>query len=91
MDTKHLDMIVCPVTKGPLELLDGERLAQMNAAISGGVIRNHAERQIEEPLVEALVTHDGRVVYPIVDQLPLLLEDESIDWNQLGSSADLPR
>ena len=83
MDTKHLDMIVCPVTKSALQRLDSGRLAQINTAIDGGRVQNHAERSVAEPLSEALVTRDGRVIYPVVDGIPLLLEEESIDWNQM--------
>ena len=46
MDRKLLDMIVCPVTKLPLELLDGQRLDQMNAAIAAGRVRNQADQQV---------------------------------------------
>ncbi len=83
MDTKHLDMIVCPVTKSPLQRLDSERLAQMNTAIDRGGVQNHAELSVSDPLSEALVTRDGRVIYPVIDGIPLLLEEESIDWNQM--------
>ncbi len=84
MDTKHLDMIVCPVTKSPLQRLDSERLAQMNTAIDHGGVQNHAELSVSDPLSEALVTRDGRVIYPVIDGIPMLLEEESIDWNQMA-------
>ena len=84
MDKKLLDMIVCPVTKLPLELLDGERLEQMNAAIAAGRVRNQGEQQVEGVITEALVRRDGHVVYPILDGIPVLLEEESIDWNQVA-------
>ena len=83
MDRKLLDMIVCPVTKLPLELLDGDRLAQMNAAIAAGAIRNHADQSVATAFREALIRRDGHVVYPVVDGIPILLEEESIDWNQM--------
>lgn len=84
MDKKLLDMIVCPVTKLPLELLDGERLEQMNAAIAAGRVRNQGEQQVESAIAEALVRRDGHVVYPIREGIPVLLEEESIDWNQVA-------
>jgi len=83
MDRKLLDMIVCPVTKLPLELLDAERLEQMNAAIAAGGVRNQAHQTLDGPVNEALIRRDGHVVYPIVDGIPILLEEESIDWNQM--------
>lgn len=83
MDRKLLDMIVCPVTKLPLEILDTERLDQMNAAIAAGRVRNNGDQPLEATFAEALVRRDGHVVYPILDGIPILLEEESIDWNQV--------
>ena len=83
MDKKLLDIICCPLTKLPLQLLDSERLARLNAAILAGEIKNHAANDLAEELAEALVTRDGRLIYPIRDSIPVLLEEESIDWNQI--------
>jgi uncharacterized protein YbaR (Trm112 family) len=83
MDKKLLDIICCPLTKLPLQLLDSERLARLNAAIKAGEIKNQAANHLAEKLTEALVTRDGRLVYPIRDGIPVLLEEESIDWNQV--------
>lgn len=84
MDKNLLDIIVCPVTKLPLELLDAERLEQMNAAIAAGRVRNHGDRSVEGKFAEALLRRDGHVVYPVLDGIPILLEEESIDWNQVA-------
>ena len=83
MDKKLLDIICCPLTKLPLQLLDTERLARLNGAIRAGEIKNHASSDLADELTEALITRDGRLVYPIRDNIPLLLEEESIDWNQI--------
>jgi len=83
MDRKLLDLIVCPVTKLPLEPLDDQRLDQMNAAIAAGEVRNQADQQVVQVVAEALIRRDGHVVYPIIDGIPILLEGESIDWNQV--------
>jgi len=84
MDKRLLDIICCPVTKLPLQLLDRERLATLNVAISAGQLRNRGAHPLPETLSEALVTRDGRLVYPIREGIPVLLEEESIDWHQLG-------
>jgi uncharacterized protein YbaR (Trm112 family) len=83
MDKKLLDMIVCPITKLPLELLDAERLEQMNAAIAAGRVLNQARQSVAGPVTEVLIRRDGHVAYPVVDGIPILLEEESIDWNQM--------
>lgn len=84
MDKNLLDIICCPVTKLPLELLDAERLGRLNAAIEAGDVKNYAAIESSEQIEEALVTRDGRLVYPIRDGIPVLMEEESIDWNQLA-------
>jgi uncharacterized protein YbaR (Trm112 family) len=83
MDKKLLDIICCPLTKMPLELLDSDRLGRLNGAIQAGRIKNHAADRLTDDLREALVTRDGRLVYPVRDSIPVLLEEESIDWNQM--------
>jgi uncharacterized protein YbaR (Trm112 family) len=84
MDKRLLDIVCCPVTKLPLQLLDSERLMRLNTAITAGQLRNRSALPLNEPLPEALVTRDGRLVYPVREGIPVLLEEESIDWQQLG-------
>lgn len=83
MDKRLLDIICCPVTRLPLELLDSERLSRLNAAIAAGAIKNNRDNTLSGTLGEALVTRDGRLAYPVRDGIPLLLEDECIDLKQL--------
>lgn len=78
MDKKLLDIICCPTTKLPLELLATDRLANLNAAIRAGKIKNQATTPLTDELPEALVTRDGRHVYPVRDGIPILLEEECI-------------
>lgn len=84
MDKKLLDIVCCPLTKLPLQLLDAERLGRLNAAIRAGTLHDRAGRPVADSLAEALVTRDGRLVYPVRDGIPILLEPEAIDWNQIG-------
>jgi len=87
MDKKLLDIICCPVTQQPLQLLDTTQLEQLNAAIGAGTARNTAGSVVAEQLIEALVTRDGRIAYPLRDGIPVLLESESIDLRQLTDDA----
>jgi uncharacterized protein YbaR (Trm112 family) len=84
MDKKLLDIVCCPLTRLPLQLLDGTRLARLNSAIENGSIQARSATPVAEKLSEALVTRDGRLVYPVRAGIPILLEEESIDWTQLG-------
>lgn len=84
MDKRLLDIVCCPVTRLPLQLLDSGRLTTLNAAITAGNLRNRAAHAVPDTLTEALVTRDGRLVYPVRNGIPVLLEEESIDWQQSG-------
>ncbi|MCK6371152.1 MAG: hypothetical protein L6Q83_07475 [Gammaproteobacteria bacterium] len=83
MDKRLLDIICCPVTQLPLEIMDAGRLGRLNAAIVAGGVRNHGEKDVSAALSEALVTRDGRLAYPVRDGIPVLLEDECIDLKKL--------
>lgn len=84
MDKRLLDIICCPVTQLPLLLLDSERLTRLNAAITAGTLHTRAGQLVAENLPEALITRDSRLVYPVRAGIPFLLDEESIDWQQLG-------
>ena len=83
MDKKLLEILVCPATRQPLALLDGSRLAALNAVIgqSGAQFGGHRPT---EALREALVTHDGKRIYRIDDGIPVLLPDEALDGRSLA-------
>ncbi|NLG59834.1 MAG: Trm112 family protein [Gammaproteobacteria bacterium] len=83
MDRKLLDILVCPVTRLPLSMLEKRGLEALNAAIAAGGV-NRADGTPEAgPLREALVSRDRQRVYRIEDGIPVLLADEAIATNQL--------
>jgi uncharacterized protein YbaR (Trm112 family) len=83
MDRKLLDILACPATRQPLALLDKAGLEALNQAISGGDVRRVDDGAQSEPLREALVTRDRKLVYRIDDGIPVLLADEAIGTAQV--------
>ena len=82
MDRKLLDILACPSSRQPLALLDKPALAALNQAIGqGGLLRIDGSAQ-SEPLREALVTRDRKLVYRIEDGIPVLLVEEAIGTAQ---------
>lgn len=84
MDKRLLSILRCPISHKGLSILKKNKLERLNAAIGAGELHNHEGATLAEPLAEALVTDDGKRVYPVADGIPVLLEDESISMEQIA-------
>ena len=83
MDKRLLTILRCPATHKGLKLAGREMLARVNAAIEAGGLANRDGTVLSEPLDEALVTDDDKLVYPVSNGIPVLLEGESISLEQV--------
>ena len=84
MDRKLLDLLACPATRQPLQMLDGARLRALNEAIASGTVRRQDGQTHATGVDAALVTADGRWIYRIDDGIPVLLAEEAIDGATLA-------
>jgi len=75
---EFLAMLCCPEDRSPLTAADAQLLARLNAAAAAGRLKNRGGQTIEKQLDGALLRADGQVVYPIIDEIPILLVDEGI-------------
>lgn len=74
-----LDILVCPETKQPVSPASREVLAKLADDIRAGRVRNRGGTQLGEPPTEGLVREDGKVLYPVDDDIPVMLIEESIE------------
>jgi uncharacterized protein YbaR (Trm112 family) len=79
-----LDILVCPETKQTLRMAEVETLAQVNQAVEGGYLRNQGGDRVKDRIEEGLVREDGKVLYPVRDDIPVMLLDEAIRLDSLG-------
>ena len=85
MDKRLLSILCCPVTHKGLHLAKSDLLARVNEMIGTGKVQDNEGRVLSATLSEALVTDDGKILYPINDGIPVLLEGESVTLDQLDS------
>ncbi len=83
MEKRLLNLLRCPVTHKGLSLARREMLGRVNTAIQAGEMSNRDGTVLSEALSEALVTDDSKLLYPVVNGIPVLLEGESISLGQL--------
>ena len=78
IDPGLLAILCCPETKQNVTLADDQLIEQLNASIGKGEIQNKAGQLVKEKLDGGIVREDKKVVYPIRDQIPIMLIEEGI-------------
>ena len=78
VDKELLSILACPQSHQPLKHASQEVLDRLNAAISKGSLTNNKGSAVTEPLLEALITKDGSILYPVREDIPVMLIDQSI-------------
>ena len=71
-------ILICPESKQPVAPATPAQIAALNASIRAGNAYNRAGVRVEKELAEGLVREDGRVLYPVEDDIPVMLVEESI-------------
>ncbi|MCH7715724.1 MAG: hypothetical protein IH876_06320 [Gemmatimonadetes bacterium] len=84
MDKELLDILCCPETKVPVEVLSEDKLKALNEKIAAGEVKTIDGRKVNEPLDAGLITEDGRTIYRIDDDIPIMLIDEGIRADQIA-------
>jgi uncharacterized protein YbaR (Trm112 family) len=80
VDPELLEILVCPKSKGALELVE------LPAEVRRTLVEKYREHfRDEEPVVEqGLYCADSKLVYPIVSDIPIMLVDEALPASTIG-------
>ena len=80
-----LATLCCPENHSAVKPASESLIKEINTAIRLRSLRNRGGQLLEQPITGALVRADGDVVYPIIDDIPVLVRSEGISIQQLGS------
>ena len=83
VNSELLEILVCPGTMQTLRLADAETLGRVNEAVQDGSLENQGGDRVKDPIEEGLVREDGKVLYPVKDDIPVMLLDEAIRLDSL--------
>ncbi len=82
VDKRLLEILCCPVSKRPLLPLGVHRLERLNRTIESGQASYVDGQAVTEPLTEALITDDEKVIYAVHESIAVLLPDRGIGTTQ---------
>jgi len=73
-----LEILVCPETHQPVKPAEPVQVEELNRKIGEGGLRNRAGQIIQAPLDGGLIRSDGKFLYPVRQDIPIMLIDEAI-------------
>lgn len=78
IDQELLKILVCPENKTELRLADAELINSLNQKIENGELKNRSGKVVAEKFDGGLLRADGKILYPIIEQIPVMLIEEGI-------------
>ena len=85
MDKRLLDILCCPVSKTPVKLMSRAQLDALNREIAQHTVKTTAGAEVHSALAAGLITTDGKLIYRIDDDIPVMLADEAVATIQFAS------
>jgi uncharacterized protein len=73
-----LQILRCPETHQKLTTAAPELVGKINDGIGGKTIRNRAGQPVADKIETGLVREDGKFLYPVRNNIPVMLIDEAI-------------
>jgi uncharacterized protein YbaR (Trm112 family) len=84
LDKDLLAILCCPDTKQAVALADDGVIQKLNVAIEKGVLKNKADKPVTEKLDGGLIRSDQQILYPVRENIPVMLIDEGIPLAQIS-------
>lgn len=78
IDKDLLAILCCPDTKQDVSLAEDVLINRLNEAVSHGQLKNRANKPVTESLDGGLIRSDRKILYPIREDIPVMLIEEGI-------------
>jgi uncharacterized protein YbaR (Trm112 family) len=78
VDKELLEILVCPDDKSPVKPAEATLLDSLNARIRQGGVKTRGGQAVTTEIKEGLVRADGKYLYPVDNDIPVMLIDEAI-------------
>ena len=78
IDKSLLDILACPETHKPLAEADATVVARVNERIARGEVTNKGGQKVLEAIQGGLIPEGSNILYPIREEIPILLVEEAI-------------
>lgn len=78
IDADLLKILCCPETHQGLRVAEPALLEKLNQQIASGGLKNRAGQPVKEKIDGGLVRADGKFLYAIRQDIPVMLVDEAL-------------
>ena len=82
MDEKLLEIMCCPESHQPLVKAGVELIEDLNKRIQAGTLVDRVDEKVTESIDGGLVREDGKILFPIRQNIPVMLIDQGIPLGQ---------
>ena len=78
IESELMKILCCPETHQDLRPAGAALVEKLNGQIATGTLRNRGGQSVKEKLDDALLRADGKLLYVIRQDIPVMLMDEAI-------------
>ena len=83
VDAELVQILACPETHQPVRVADEALVQKVNQAIAGGKVVNRDGQPVTDAIQTGLVREDNQYLYPVRDDIPVMLIGEAIALDQV--------
>jgi uncharacterized protein YbaR (Trm112 family) len=78
VEKELLEILVCPDDLTPVRAAEAHELAALNERIRAGSVKTRGGQAVTDEVKEGLIRADGKYLYIVDNDIPVMLIDESI-------------